>query len=307
MNHVERLAAILLLLQEEPRTSQQIADHFEISRRTVLRDVQALSEMGVPVIAMEGPGGGYSLPASYTPEPLPLTGNEAFLLLLSLSSLSQLSALPFRAERATLLAKLRSLLPKTDASRVEGMLAAASFDIPERRQSAPHLDALLEAARERRWVRVVYRSSERTSTQHLLPRSIYLQEGFWYLRAYAQEHHQERTYRADRIQALEPVEEGFIPEPIQPKIGYAHETHPILDVRLTSRAVARIEIDRHLGDQVERLPDGCGRLTFRCPPSELDWYAHYFASFGEDVEVLAPPDLRERIAQLGRTLVERYS
>jgi predicted DNA-binding transcriptional regulator YafY len=307
MNHVERLAAILLLLQDGPRTSQQIANHFEISRRTVLRDVQALSEMGVPVISQEGPGGGYSLPANYSPEPLPLTGNEAFLLLLSLSSLSQLSALPFRAERATLLAKLKSLLPKTDVSRVEGMLSAASFDTPDRRQAAPHLDALLEAAREGRWVKVVYRSSERISTQHLLPRSIYLQEGFWYLKAYAQEHHQERTYRVDRIQALEPVEEDFVPEPIQAQIGYAHETNPAIDVRLSPRAVARIEVDRHLGDRVARLPDGSGRLTFRCPPSELDWYAGYFASFGSDVEVLAPQDLRERIAQLGEKLVNLYS
>jgi predicted DNA-binding transcriptional regulator YafY len=78
MNRVERLTATLLLLQEKPRTAAEIAAAFEISRRTVLRDIQALSEMGVPVIAREGPGGGYWLPESYSLDPLALSTNESF-------------------------------------------------------------------------------------------------------------------------------------------------------------------------------------------------------------------------------------
>ncbi|MBC8074651.1 MAG: HTH domain-containing protein, partial [Chloroflexales bacterium] len=54
MNRVERLTGIVLLLQERPRTAEQIAAHFAVSRRTVLRDVQALCEIGVPLIAREG-------------------------------------------------------------------------------------------------------------------------------------------------------------------------------------------------------------------------------------------------------------
>src|SRR5512147_618357 len=113
MNHIERLAAILLLLQEHPHTSEEIARRFEISRRTVLRDVQALSEMGVPVIAREGPGGGYTLPADYHTQPLPLTRNEAFLLLLSLAAVERLSDLPFKHELASLQVKLRAVLPQS--------------------------------------------------------------------------------------------------------------------------------------------------------------------------------------------------
>ena len=62
MNRTERLTAIILLLQERPRTAEQIARAFEVSRRTILRDMQALSEIGVPLIAREGAGGGYALP-----------------------------------------------------------------------------------------------------------------------------------------------------------------------------------------------------------------------------------------------------
>src|SRR5512140_1002845 len=109
MNRIERMTAILLYLQEKARTSEDIARHFEVSRRTVLRDVQALSEMGVPVIAREGAGGGYSLPEDYSLDPLALTAHEAFLLLMSLRALIRLADSPFARERASLTAKLRSL------------------------------------------------------------------------------------------------------------------------------------------------------------------------------------------------------
>src|SRR5437763_3653359 len=110
MNRMERLTAILLLLQEKPRTSEEIARYFEVSKRTVLRDMGALYEIGVPVISREGAGGGYSLPAGYRIAVLPLNMNEAYLLLLALSSVTGLSDTPFARDRASLLAKVRALL-----------------------------------------------------------------------------------------------------------------------------------------------------------------------------------------------------
>ena len=107
MNRVDRLTAILLLLQERPRTSEEIARRFEVSKRTVLRDVQALSEMGVPVIARDGAGGGYSLPDDYHTPPLPLSAHEIFLLLLALGSLNALSDAPYAGARASLMAARR--------------------------------------------------------------------------------------------------------------------------------------------------------------------------------------------------------
>ena len=71
--------------------------------------------------------------------------------------------------------------------------------------------------------------------------------------------------------------------------------------------MAAVESDQDLGRQIERLADGSGRLIFRCPPGELDWYGRYFAGLGADVEVCAPVELRERIREIGRVLLERYT
>ncbi len=74
MTKVERLTAEILLLGERGRTSDELARLLEVSRRTVLRDVRALVEMGIPILALDGPGGGYTMPPDATVLPLALTG-----------------------------------------------------------------------------------------------------------------------------------------------------------------------------------------------------------------------------------------
>jgi predicted DNA-binding transcriptional regulator YafY len=306
LNRTDRLTAILLLLQEKPRTAGEIARRFEVSRRTVLRDVQALCEIGVPIVAREGAGGGYSLPEDYWLAPPPLSEHEAFLLLLALGALARLADAPFAPERASLAAKLRTLLPAGQLPDVERLLERVDVDIPRRAQRAPFLDLLLDAAQARRWVRVAYQSAERRSVQHLLPQQVYVQGGFWYCRAYAHERGEERIYRVDRIRALDPPADGFQPPPLPEPAPYSHAAHPEIVAALTVRGVAYVESEPHLGQIILRAPDGSGRLVFRCPPSELDWYARYFASLGDDICVEAPAELCERLRRIGQRLGERY-
>lgn len=304
MNRVERLTAILLYLQAKPRTSEEIARRFEVSKRTVLRDVQALSEMGVPVIAREGAGGGYALPEDYRLPPLPLTSREAFLLLLALGSLTGLSDAPYAAERASLEAKLRALLP--GAAEPEALLAAVTMDAPARTQRAPHLEALVEALRRGRWVRVEYRSAERQSTQHLFPRRVYEEEGLWYLVAHSREHASERTYRVDRILKLDEVDEAIDP-PLYAAMAYDDPAHPLIVATLTARGVALAERVQVVSARVRRLPDGSGRFEGRCPPSDLDWFARFFAGLGDEATVHEPPELVARLRVLGRGLAARHA
>ncbi len=306
MNKLERLTGILLLLQAQSLTSAQIAAHFEVSRRTVLRDIQALSELGVPVEAVAGPGGGYTLHESYLLAPLPLTAREAALLLLSLSTMSKLGDVPFAAEHASLLAKIRALLPDPPPAEVAHLLSVLAVEVPERQQRTPFLEVLVQAAQARQAVRVVYQSAERESTQHLLPLAVTTQNGFWYCRAYAFEREEERTYRVDRIRALTPVDRTVDPALLPQPTPYGDESHPQVVALLTARGVAAVESEPHLGQIIERQPDGGGRLALRCPPSELDWYARYFAGLGAEVEVLEPADLRERLRRIGEMLLGRY-
>jgi predicted DNA-binding transcriptional regulator YafY len=309
MNRLERMTAILLFLQERPRTAAEIAAHFEVSRRTIFRDVQALSEMGVPVIAREGAGGGYELPEDYSLAPLALTARECFLLLLALNALNQPADIPFSRERATLQAKLRTLLPAAQLGEVEKQLEKVTLDFPTRVQRAPFLEELIAAVNENLWLEVTYRSAERTSLQHLLPRNLNYQDGFWYCRAFSLEREEERTYRVDRIEQMKYAVELI--QQIEVKAAqaepYARENDPWMRVVLSRQGTARMERDPHLGRSLQPQEDGSGILEIHFPARELDWYAAYFAGFGDEAVVEQPPELRSRLVKLGQNLVERYS
>lgn len=310
MNRTERLTAILLLLQEKPATAAAIARRFEISRRTVMRDIQALSEMGVPVIAREGPGGGYSLPADFTLDPLALTANEAFLLLLAVNTLNQLSDAPFSAERVSLTAKLRALLPPRmtaeQISALDRLLQKVEVPAPPRPQRAPFLDPLIAAMKDQRWLRIRYRSADGESSVRIQPREVSSQNGYWYCLAYALERQAQRTYRVDRILALEALPADFCAGPLAEALPYEHPSHPRIRAELTPRGALLVEIEPHLSQALRRNLDGSAQLELRCPPGELDYYARYFASLGAEALVHEPPELLLRLAALGQRLAEQY-
>jgi predicted DNA-binding transcriptional regulator YafY len=309
VNRIERMTAILLVLQDRAhpkRTSEEIAALFEVSRRTVLRDIQALCEMGVPVIAQEGSGGGYSLPPDYTLPPLALTTNEALLMLLSLSALNKLADLPFAPERASLSAKLRSLLTDRQNTEVEKWMGALSMEIPEREYETPFLEQLLTCAKEGQWVQASYQSSRRVSTGLLLPKRLTSSNGFWYCEAYALEHLEERKYRADRFLSVEPAEAPPLPAPLAAPLPYAHESHPEVRILLTPTGVSKVKQEPHLGHSIRVEQDGSGVCLFRCPPSELDWLARYLLDLGINAKVLAPEELKSKLVEFAKSILAQY-
>ncbi len=306
MNRMDRLTATVLLLQDGGRTSEEIARSFEVSRRTVLRDIQALCEMGVPVIAQEGPGGGYSLPEDFSLSPLPLTLREAMLLLLALSGLQKLPDSPFSDERASLAAKLRASIPAAHLRGAEELLSSVAIEVPERQYNTPFIELLLQCAREEQWVSSEYRSANGPSTPTLLPLRIFSSGGFWYCRAFSHEHGEGRTYRVDRFMRVERAPAPAAPQARQQTLPYNHPSHPRVCVRLTPRGVLQMETEQHLGPQIRREPDGGGMLEFHCPPSELEWFARYLLRLGPEAVVESPAELRARLLEHAEKILKTY-
>lgn len=295
MTRTERLTATILLLQGGRRTCEAVARELNVSRRTVIRDVQALMEMGVPVLSHGGPNGGYEIVREWTLAPLHLTGREALLLMLAVESLEKMADVPFSAERASLLAKLRSLLPPAQRARVEETLTRIGFEIPERTQRAPCLEALLEVTGSRTWVRIVYEGSPVV----LRPDRLYADRGHWYVEGVSEG--QSRTLRADRVEDVAPCDP---PETHEEPLPYGHPSHPLVEVTLTAKGAKVVEREPHLGKLV--AGPGPATLAFRCPPSELDWYARYFGGLGPDAAVAGPPELIEKIVGRAKEILGRY-
>jgi predicted DNA-binding transcriptional regulator YafY len=306
MTRTDRLTSIILLLQQQPRTAAELARHFEVSRRTVLRDVQALCEIGVPVIAQEGARGGYSLPADYSIPPLQLSVLEIVHLLLALQAVEGPPQVPFPQERLSLTAKLRALIHQRHHSEVERWMAVLSFDVPPRAERSSFVEDLLCHAREEQWVQATYQSARGPSTRVLLPKRLSCRNGVWYCEAYTPDAGELRTYRADRFLAIELAEPPVSVGPSTPPLPYDHPSHPEVVVRLTPHGVRVVEGERHLGQAVQRAADGSGIWRFRCPPSELDWLTRYLLPLGPEAEVEHPDELRRRLRRAATEILSRY-
>jgi len=306
MNRIDRLTAIILLLQGGKRTASQIARRFEVSRRTVFRDIEALCEMGVPIVTEAGVHGGYELMPDYSMTPLQLTARETLLLRLALSSVSQLADTPFKQERESLLAKIQALIPARHQQDTEQLLQTIQLDIPVRNYATPFIEQLIESARTGQWLSVSYRSERGTSQQTLLPRRLYSAGGFWYCEAYSHERQEERTYRVDRFAGVSATQAPEHSALQHSPLPYGHPSHPEVRIRLTARGVLIMERDPHLGDTIQPLGEEGGLLCFRCPPTEYNWLLRTLLSLGPDAEVLAPDTLRDLVRQAAQDIANRY-
>ena len=306
MTKTDRLAGILLLLQDRPHTARELAERFEVSRRTIIRDAEALIQIGVPLVSQDGVSGGYSLPDDYSLPPLQLTRQEAFLLLFALDAVQNLGSAPFASARETLAAKLRQVIPGSRRVEAEQLTKVVKFSAVEGDKPAPFLETLITAARNRDWLNVQYRSYNGVSEQVIQPHRIHGANGLWYCDAFSYTRGEQRTYRIDRFLAVSQTSEPEMTSCSAP-LPYDDPSHTEVEIELSPKAVMIVETEPHLGGQIEPWPDGRGRLRFRCPTSESEWLARYVLSLGVEAAVLAPETLREEIRGLSEKIVSAYS
>lgn len=306
MHRMDRLTAIVLLLQRGKWTAASLARHFEVSRRTILRDIEALCEMGMPVVAEPGPGGGYSLPADYALAPLPLSLHEALLLRLALSSLLQLRSVPFKEARASLWAKITALLPSREEIEpgLEQMLSSSSAARSRGAEfPVPFFSDLLQALAAGRWVRITYRSERRQSEQTLLPQRLFTNAGLWYCYAYSLEHDCVRLYRVDRLLRLEILTEPPSAKPPEIRDRWEDPAFPEICIRLTERGALRLERCIPLAARLQREADGSSWLRLHWNPDDYDWLARQLLSLGPEARVLTPTALRQCLQRLASQIL----
>ena len=309
MNRTDRLTGILLALRGGRLTAAQLAARFEVSRRTILRDLDALGEIGVPVIAAPGAGGGFELADGYWLPPLHLTSDETTLLLLALKTLGAPERSPFGEARRTVEEKLRAALRPEIAREAEEALQTLSVEPTETAVSEEHLRTLRNAVRRGIWVRVAYRSVRRRAEHVLQPMRLSLSDGRWYCAAVSLAAGEERVFRLDRMEEVEPVP----PPPgaaealraARTRVPYDDPAHPEVVVRLSETGLVRAEIEPALVRSAVRLAGGEVEARFRCPPAELPYYARVVFALGPEAAALAPAELRAMVRDLALATLRR--
>ncbi|MGW3340070.1 helix-turn-helix transcriptional regulator [Streptomyces sp. NPDC001009] len=324
-----RLIRMALLVQSSPGlTAEALARELEVSRRTVIRDAQALQEAGVPVRAERGRAGGYHLAPGHRTRLTTLHPTEAETLYLSgLPSALRDLGLSDAADTARL--KLSATLLPSLRAAAESSVRRFHLDAPAwfREPSAPELlPELARAVWSDRTVRLSYARPGRGDavTRLLEPYGLVLKAGVWYVvgRVPAERDGAWRTYRVDRVTALSPTDEDepFVRDASFDLTGYwranaAEFARTLLrstaTLRLTERGLGRLPAVADPAGAAEALesasaPDAAGRVTLDLPVESEEVAFAQLSELGADVEVLAPEGLRARFREQARALAALY-
>lgn len=312
MNKINRLAAIVMALQHGLETAHSLADKFEVSRRTILRDIQSLSEMNVPIIAISGPGGGFRLMEGYVLPPLQLDPVEAATLIFALEGISHYADTPFQEKRWTVMDKIKGIIPDDVMARIDPMLKQLNHCIPERNYILLHLEPLLACIPEHGWLRILYRSAARQRWIQIRPIRIYASAGFWYCDAYSEEHGEQRVFRVDRILEAESIDSSKTEQLTIDAERELSQPRPLakpavrIRARLSYSAMVEAEQDRHIGEKLTEIAPDLWELSFLCPADQWDWAVRFFYRLGREAEVIEPEELRSEIRQHAQDVYRLY-
>ena len=315
-----RLVNLLLLLQSRGgMTAAQLAEELEVSVRTIHRDVDELSAAGVPVFAERGPLGGIRLVDGYRTRLTGMTADEAEALFLA-GLPGPAAQLGLGTVVAAAQLKVMAALPPELRSRASRLVQRFHLDAAgwfQANEEVPNLATLSTAVWEGRKVAVEYHRGDDVVSRTLEPVGLVLKGGVWYVVAVVEG--QLRTYRASRV-----VEATLLDEPVdrpddfdlaafwvESSAAYERDQPSVVvDVRVREEQAWRLNqvFGRGTvagGERVEET-DHPGTVRLRVRLGYPDEVPGLLLAVGHDVDVLGPPEIREKVAVLANRIADRY-
>jgi predicted DNA-binding transcriptional regulator YafY len=316
-----RLLSILLLLQTRGQlTAGELAEQLEVSVRTVYRDVEALSEAGVPVYTERGPHGGIRLVDGYRTRLTGLTSDEAEALFLS-GLPGPAAELGLGTVVAAARLKVLAALPPELRSRATRLGQRFHLDAPgwfRTTEAAPHLQSLANAVWDDRRIHIGYDRGDRSVERSLEPLGLVIKGGVWYLVAIADG--QPRTYRVSRVLSVTPEETRF-ERPDDFDLGaFWTETTAAYEARAERLEIHLRVAPDHIGALAEAIGEEAVQMAVRVEEHDPDGWTHLrlvvgwphdaharLLAIGAYAEVLEPIELRARMVATAQDIIDRYA
>jgi predicted DNA-binding transcriptional regulator YafY len=311
------LAIVLELQRNGSRRAEDLAATFETSKRTIYRDIQALCESGVPVVAQAGVG--YSLVEGYFLPPLSFSTDEATMLLLGSQFVADHFEAQYREVSQSASRKIEAVFSEKLRSEVNFLRDSIAFVAPETMASgasAKFLPTLRRAIIEQKTVRFHYHTrysmdrSNAKKTRETDPYSLVHYGDAWYLNGFCHLRQEARQFRLDRMSKLELLDKSFT-RPANYKMDPPEENdrHVIVRALFDPDAAPWVRESRsYYITEMKDNPDGypgCLLVTMKAhfEGEVVSW----LLGWGAKVEVLEPESLKRRLADAAKKIYEKYS
>ena len=306
---VDRLVSIIMVLLDKKRIgAQALADLFEVSPRTIYRDIDAINKAGIPVRSTPGVNGGFEIMQEYKLDQRVFSTADLSAILMGLSSLSTMIR---GDELVNALAKVKSFIPADRAKDIEDKANRIRIDLSPwlgNGDIQPHLKTIQTAIQENRLLSFEYigHCGNRTA-RTAEPYQLVLKSSHWYRQGYCRIRKDFRLFRLSRTCNLRMLEESIAPRVFQkPQLDFS-------DLSATLETTILLRIHQSVMDRVldycayERFtPDGDAHYIVRFPFIENDYYYNMLIGFGEKCECLEPPRIRAEMKRRIQAIAALY-
>lgn len=316
MNRIDRLTAILIQLQTKRWiTSLEIADRYEISQRTVYRDIRALEEAGIPIGAEAGKG--YYLVEGFRLPPIMFTREEAGAMLIAEKLINKLTDPSVKTNFGLAIDKIKAVLPIQEKdvidslnSRVEVFYQRASTDSE---YPNTYLTSIQRALTDNRCLSIdyhAYYSQEKTCGRVVDPLGLVFYGNAWHLIGYCKLRKDMRDFRLDRITDLKILDEYARekkPGELKQYFQEFWKTTDLYEVKVWfDKEVANslVSSKYHFG-YIDEYEDNRG-IVMSFAVTEYSYIARWLLSFGDKIRIVHPDDLKEEMIQIVSELKDIY-
>lgn len=303
---LERMLAIITyLLNHEKVKAQYIADKFEVSVRTIYRDIEAITQAGIPVTSYPGLNGGVGIIDGYKLDKSLLTSDEILKIVAGLKGLQSISE---DVKTKLLIEKLTGIVGKSGCIPAgnEVMIDLSSWN--KKDQLGSRIKELKKAINEQKVIEFTYYSNEKLTERRVEPCIIVFKDTNWYLYAFCLLRQEFRMFKLRRMSSLKVSHESFNAREfslndINLESGYDRDKFSTI-VALFDKSMEYSVNDIFGLNNYEIAEDGRLKVTFQM---ELNgWLYGFFLEFGDKAEVLEPPELRNRIYDLANNVCMIY-
>ncbi len=287
---ISRLFSIVYyLLDKKETTAKELADRFEVSVRTIYRDIDTLSSAGIPIYTNQGKGGGIVLLDDFILNKSVLSEKEQDEILLGLQNLSAAQY----PDIDIVLSRLSNLFKKSDASWIE--VDFSSWGADERQKEKFNL-LKISIISNRIITFEYFNSSGIKSSRKAEPVKLIFKDRAWYLKAYCYERKGYRTFKVSRMTDIMVTEDVFEKRILResPADSKNNQSDNNIDVRLKISAEGAYRVYDDFNErEVVKHQDGSFTVTTALPKG--DWLVNYLLSYGPAIEGVEPRSLRDAI------------
>lgn len=298
---IDRLIGILsILLQKEMTTAPELAEQFEVSRRTINRDIDALLMAGIPIRTTQGTGGGISIASGYRIDRTVLTSRDMQMILAGLRSLDSVSG---SSCYSRLMEKLQAGSSELVSGKDSMLIDLSSW---YKSSLAPKIATIQDAIESRHLLSFRYYAPSGESSRTIEPYYVVFKWSSWYVWGWCRKRKDFRLFKLNRMDRVKLTDKEFtcrsvpLPDLSDEKIFLGGiKVKALFDPDMKWRLVEEFG-----PDSFTEAEDG--RLLFTADYTDTDNLVSWILTFGDKAEVLEPAEVRERIRNIADAVKKRY-